>query len=53
EGHYLLSSRVILSEDDNDRGCRKPSDLEEGFYRDTINLGPEYMTGIDDKGEVT
>ncbi|GJZ47796.1 hypothetical protein Tco_0601628 [Tanacetum coccineum] len=42
EGHDLLSSRVILSEDDDDRGCRKPSDLEEGFYRDTIKLGPEY-----------
>nr|GEV74401.1 zinc finger, CCHC-type [Tanacetum cinerariifolium] len=25
-------------------GCRKPSDLEEGFYRDTIKLGPEYVT---------
>ncbi|GKA72441.1 hypothetical protein Tco_0778657 [Tanacetum coccineum] len=29
EGHDLLSSRVILNEDDYDRGCRKPSDLEE------------------------
>ncbi|GJT97625.1 hypothetical protein Tco_1093143 [Tanacetum coccineum] len=31
EGHDLLSSRLILSEDDYDRGCRKPSDLEDGF----------------------
>nr|GEV16752.1 reverse transcriptase domain-containing protein [Tanacetum cinerariifolium] len=53
EGHDLLSSRVKLSEDDYDRGCGKPSDLEEGFYRDTIKLGPEYMTGMDDEGEVT
>ncbi|GJT37094.1 hypothetical protein Tco_0936959 [Tanacetum coccineum] len=53
EGHDLLSSRVILSEDDYDKGCRKPSDLEEGFYRDTIKLGPEYLTGMDDEGEVT
>ncbi|GJX37629.1 hypothetical protein Tco_0250932 [Tanacetum coccineum] len=53
EGHDLLSSRVILGEDDYDRGCRKPSDLEEGFYRDTIKLGPEYVTGMDDEGEVT
>ncbi|GJY58195.1 hypothetical protein Tco_0458087 [Tanacetum coccineum] len=29
EGHDLLSSRVILSEDDYDRGCRKLSDLED------------------------
>ncbi|GKE18521.1 hypothetical protein Tco_1426098 [Tanacetum coccineum] len=53
EGHDLLSSRVILSEDDYDRGCRKPFDLEDGFYRDIIKLGTEYATGIDDEGEVT
>nr|GEU31599.1 hypothetical protein [Tanacetum cinerariifolium] len=53
EGYDLLSSRVILSEDDYDRGCRKPSDLEDGFYRDTIKLGPKYLTGIDDEEEVT
>ncbi|GJY89470.1 hypothetical protein Tco_0504666 [Tanacetum coccineum] len=53
EGHDLLSSRVILSEDDHDKGCRKTSDLEDGFYRDTIKLGPEYATGIDDEGELT
>ncbi|GKC54662.1 hypothetical protein Tco_1077407 [Tanacetum coccineum] len=50
KGHDLLSSRVILSEDDYDRGCRKPSDLEDGFYRDTIKLGLEYLDGIDDEG---
>ncbi|GJT63686.1 MAK10-like protein [Tanacetum coccineum] len=49
KGHDLLSSRIILSEDDYDRGCRKPSDLEDGFYRDTIKLGPEYVTGITDE----
>ncbi|GKB61085.1 protein kinase-like domain, concanavalin A-like lectin/glucanase domain protein, partial [Tanacetum coccineum] len=53
EGHDLLSSRVILSEDDYDKGCRKPSDLEDEFYKDTIKLGPEYLTGMDDEGEVT
>ncbi|GKE52285.1 hypothetical protein Tco_1487441 [Tanacetum coccineum] len=53
EGHDLLSSRVILSEDDYDRGCRKPSDLGDGFYIDTIKLRPEYLTGMEDKGEVT
>ncbi|GKF03770.1 hypothetical protein Tco_0030693 [Tanacetum coccineum] len=52
EGHDLLSSRIILSKDDYDRGCRKPSDLEDGFYRDTIKLGPEYVTGKEDEGEV-
>nr|GEX16673.1 hypothetical protein [Tanacetum cinerariifolium] len=44
---------IILSEDDYDRGCRKPSDLEDGFYRDTIKHSPEYVTGMDDEGEVT
>nr|GEU44909.1 hypothetical protein [Tanacetum cinerariifolium] len=34
-------------------GCRKQSDLEDGFYRDAIKLGPEYATRIDDEGEVT
>ncbi|GJU01711.1 hypothetical protein Tco_1112049 [Tanacetum coccineum] len=48
EGHDLLSSRVILSEDDYDRGCRKSSDLENEFYRGTIKLGPEYRTGLDE-----
>ncbi|GJV96207.1 hypothetical protein Tco_1547784 [Tanacetum coccineum] len=53
EGHDLLSSRVILNEDDYDRGCRKPSDLEDGFYKYAIKLGPEYATGMNDEGEVT
>nr|GEV68905.1 hypothetical protein [Tanacetum cinerariifolium] len=53
EGHELLSSRVIQSEDDNDRGRMKPSDFEDGFYRDTIKLGPEYATRMDDEGKVT
>ncbi|GJT59835.1 protein kinase-like domain, concanavalin A-like lectin/glucanase domain protein [Tanacetum coccineum] len=47
EGHDLFSSRVILSEDDYDRGCRKSSDLENEFYRGTIKLGPEYRTKLD------
>nr|GEV09777.1 protein kinase-like domain, concanavalin A-like lectin/glucanase domain protein [Tanacetum cinerariifolium] len=53
EGNDLLSSRIILSEDGYDRGCRKPSDLKDGFYRDTFKLGLEYVSGIDDEGQVT
>ncbi|GJV98893.1 hypothetical protein Tco_1554145 [Tanacetum coccineum] len=52
EGHDLLSSRIILGEDNYDRGCRKPSDLEDGFYRDPTKFGPEYLTRMDDEGEV-
>ncbi|GJY01278.1 hypothetical protein Tco_0359430 [Tanacetum coccineum] len=34
----MSEESVYESEDDYDRGCRKPSDLEDGFYRDTIKL---------------
>ncbi|GJT12849.1 hypothetical protein Tco_0859891 [Tanacetum coccineum] len=47
EGHDLFSSRIILSEDDYDRGCERPSDLESGFYKDVNKLGPEYRTRPD------
>nr|GEW41695.1 hypothetical protein [Tanacetum cinerariifolium] len=46
EGHDLLSSRVVLSEDDYDHRCRKPSDLENKFYKGTIELGPKYQTEL-------
>ncbi|GJY28907.1 zinc finger, CCHC-type containing protein [Tanacetum coccineum] len=51
--YYNSIRKNEYGKDDYDRGCRKPSDLEEGFYRDTIKLGPEYVTGLDDEGEVT
>ncbi|GJQ99532.1 hypothetical protein Tco_0522517 [Tanacetum coccineum] len=42
EGHELLSSRVILSEDDFRIRCERPSDLESGFYKDIDKLGHSY-----------
>ncbi|GJY84073.1 hypothetical protein Tco_0497449 [Tanacetum coccineum] len=36
--HDLVSSRIILSEDDYDRGCERPSDLESGFFKDVNKL---------------
>ncbi|GJU93358.1 ribonuclease H-like domain-containing protein [Tanacetum coccineum] len=42
EGHDLLSSRVILSDDDLIRGCESPLDLENGFYKGIDKLGPSY-----------
>ncbi|GKD63226.1 hypothetical protein Tco_1305334, partial [Tanacetum coccineum] len=42
QGHDLLSSRVILSEDDYSRGCERASDLESRFYKDIDKLGPSY-----------
>ncbi|GKB67203.1 hypothetical protein Tco_0928615 [Tanacetum coccineum] len=59
--HDLVSSRIILSEDDYDRGCERPSDLESGLYKDVDKLGPEYQPGpeesnsrseVNNKGEV-
>ncbi|GKA21524.1 hypothetical protein Tco_0701513 [Tanacetum coccineum] len=40
EGHDLLSSRIILSEDDYDRGCRKSSELEMDFLETPLSLDP-------------
>ncbi|GJT61071.1 retrovirus-related pol polyprotein from transposon TNT 1-94 [Tanacetum coccineum] len=42
EGHDLLSSTVILSNDDFRRGCESPLDLEDGFYKDVDKLGLDY-----------
>ncbi|GKE81911.1 hypothetical protein Tco_1551911, partial [Tanacetum coccineum] len=46
EGHDLLSSRVILSEDDYWRGCKKASDLENEFYTYVDKLDPSYKREI-------
>ncbi|GJX11152.1 putative ribonuclease H-like domain-containing protein [Tanacetum coccineum] len=47
EGHDLLSSRVILSDDDFRRGCESPSDLENIFYKDINKLGSSYSWKIE------
>ncbi|GKA39479.1 MAK10-like protein [Tanacetum coccineum] len=44
---------VDTMKNDYDRGCRRTSDLEDKFYRDIIKLRPEYLTGMDDEGELT
>nr|GFA29318.1 hypothetical protein [Tanacetum cinerariifolium] len=46
EGHDLLSSRVLLSDDDVRKGCESPFDLEKGFYKDIDKLGPSYSWKI-------
>ncbi|GJY79508.1 hypothetical protein Tco_0485309 [Tanacetum coccineum] len=53
ERHDLLSSRVILSDDDFRRGCESPLDLENGFYNEIDKLGPSYnkiIERLDSKG---
>ncbi|GJX27701.1 hypothetical protein Tco_0235780 [Tanacetum coccineum] len=47
EAHDLLSSMVILSEDNYRRGCERASDLESGFYMDVDKLGPPYKEEIE------
>ncbi|GKB30341.1 hypothetical protein Tco_0869742 [Tanacetum coccineum] len=53
KGHDLLSSRVILSDDDFRRGYESPLDLENGFYNEIDKLGPSYnkiIERLDSKG---
>ncbi|GJV71110.1 hypothetical protein Tco_1491105 [Tanacetum coccineum] len=42
ERHDLLSSRLILSDNDVMRRCESPGDLKSGFYKDINKLGPLY-----------
>ncbi|GJY39383.1 hypothetical protein Tco_0425747 [Tanacetum coccineum] len=46
KGHDLLSSRVILSDDDVRRRCESALDLESGFYKDIEKLGLSYRREI-------
>ncbi|GKG56718.1 hypothetical protein Tco_0580042, partial [Tanacetum coccineum] len=47
ERHDLLSSRVILSDDDVRRGCERAWDLESGCYKGVEKLGPLYRRDIE------
>nr|GEV73471.1 hypothetical protein [Tanacetum cinerariifolium] len=45
--------RVVRSEEDKRRGVEYVMSKILGFYKECLKLGPEYVTGIDDEGEVT
>ncbi|GKE06005.1 hypothetical protein Tco_1398023, partial [Tanacetum coccineum] len=47
EGHDLLSSRVVLSDDDFRRGCERLSNLESKFYKETDKLDSSYSWKIE------
>ncbi|GJY25793.1 hypothetical protein Tco_0400519, partial [Tanacetum coccineum] len=47
EGHDLLSSRVILSDDNVRRGCERAWDLESGIYKGVEKLGPLYRRDVE------
>ncbi|GJV63982.1 hypothetical protein Tco_1474810 [Tanacetum coccineum] len=47
KGNDLLSSKMILSDDDFRRGCECPSDLKSGFYKDIDKLDSPYNWKIE------
>ncbi|GJY77390.1 hypothetical protein Tco_0482506 [Tanacetum coccineum] len=48
-----IKSDYLRNEEDMRRGVEYVMSKILGFYKECIELGPEYMTGVDDEGEVT
>ncbi|GJZ15062.1 hypothetical protein Tco_0550739 [Tanacetum coccineum] len=46
-------SVYLRNEDDKRRGVEYAMSKILGFYKECLELGPEYVTGMDDEGEVT
>ncbi|GKA82757.1 hypothetical protein Tco_0789505 [Tanacetum coccineum] len=46
-------SVYLRNEEDKRRGVKYVMSKILGFYKECLELGPEYVTGIDDEGEVT
>ncbi|GJZ32894.1 MAK10-like protein [Tanacetum coccineum] len=46
-------SVYLRNEEDKRRGVEYVMSKILGFYKECLELGPEYLTGMDDKGEVT
>ncbi|GJR32590.1 hypothetical protein Tco_1108822 [Tanacetum coccineum] len=46
-------SVYLRNEEDKRRGVDYVMSKILGFYNECLELGPEYVTGLDDKGEVT
>ncbi|GJW98370.1 hypothetical protein Tco_0180178 [Tanacetum coccineum] len=46
-------SVYLRNEEDKRRGVEYVMSKILGFYKECLELGPEYLTGVDDKGEVT
>ncbi|GKE28078.1 retrotransposon ORF1 [Tanacetum coccineum] len=43
----------LRNEEDRRRGVEYMMSKILGFYKECLELGPEYITGVDDEGEVT
>ncbi|GJX52269.1 retrotransposon ORF1 [Tanacetum coccineum] len=48
-----LPEGVVRNEEDKRRGVDYVMNKILGFYKECLELGPEYVTGMDDEGEVT
>ncbi|GJR72049.1 hypothetical protein Tco_0084414 [Tanacetum coccineum] len=46
-------SVYLRNEEDKRRGVKYVMSKILGFYKECLELGPEYLTGVDDEGEVT
>ncbi|GJW47518.1 retrotransposon ORF1 [Tanacetum coccineum] len=46
-------SIYLKNNEDNRRGVNYVTSKILGFYKECLELGPEYVTGLDDEGEVT
>ncbi|GKE37408.1 hypothetical protein Tco_1460813, partial [Tanacetum coccineum] len=46
-------SVYLRNKEDKRRGVEYVMSKILGFYKECLELGPEYLTGIDDEGEVT
>ncbi|GKB42836.1 hypothetical protein Tco_0887778 [Tanacetum coccineum] len=46
-------SVYLRNEEDKRRGVEYVMSKILGFYKEYLDLGPEYVTGMDDEGEVT
>ncbi|GKD96551.1 hypothetical protein Tco_1380448, partial [Tanacetum coccineum] len=48
-----MKSVYLRNEKDKRRGVEYVMSKILGFYKECLELGPEYVTGMDDEGEVT
>ncbi|GKC50956.1 hypothetical protein Tco_1073701 [Tanacetum coccineum] len=52
-GKENTKSVYLINEEDKRRGVKYVMSKILGFYKEYLELGPEYLTGMDNEGEVT
>ncbi|GKA30485.1 MAK10-like protein [Tanacetum coccineum] len=53
EGVVRFTKVYLRNDEDKRRGVEYVMSKILGFYKECLELGPEYLTGMDDEGEVT